>query len=79
MCVYNTIILLLTQKCLHLFEPSVVKNLPATQEMQVGALGQKDPLGEEMATHSSVHAWRIPWREEPGGLHSMGLQRVGHN
>ena len=56
MCVYNTIILLLTQKCLHLFEPSVVKNLPATQEMQVGALGQKDPLGEEMATHSSILA-----------------------
>ena len=77
MCVYNTIILLLTQKCLHLFEPSVVKNLPATQEMQVGALGQKDPLGEEMATHSSILAGTIPWSEESGGLQSIRLQRVG--
>ena len=77
-CVYthNTIILLLTQKCLYLFEPSVVKNLPAMQEMQVGALGQKDPLGEEMATHSSILAGTIPRTEEPGGLQSIGLQRV---
>ena len=43
------------------------------------SLGQKDPLEEGMATHSSVLAWRIPWTEEPGGLQSMGLQRVGHD
>ena len=42
-------------------------------------LGQEDPLEEEMATHSSTLAWKIPWMEEPGGLQSMGLQRVGHD
>ena len=56
-----------------------IKNLPAMQEMQVRSIGQKDPLGKGMATHSSVLAWRIPWTEEPGGLQSMALQRVGHN
>ena len=62
-----------------------VKNLPAespamqeTQEMQVQSLGQEDPLEKEMATHSSILAWEIPWTEEPGGLQSKGLQRVGH-
>ena len=54
---------------------SVVKNLPAIQEMQVQSLGQEDPLEKEMATHSSILAWRIPWTEEPGGLQSMGFQR----
>ena len=61
---------------------SVVKNQPAmqeTQETQVGSLGQEDPLGEEMSTHSSVLAWRNPWTEEPGGLESMGLQGVRHD
>ena len=53
----------------------MVKNLPAMQEMQVQSLGQKDPLEEEMATHSSVLAWGIPWTEEPGGLWSVGLQK----
>ena len=48
------------------------------QEMQVGSLGQEDPLKEEMTTHSSILAWNIPWTEEPGGLQSMRLQRVGH-
>ena len=48
-------------------------------ETQVQTLGQEDPLGKEMATHSSILAWRIPWTEEPEGLQSMGLQRVGHN
>ena len=43
-----------------------------TQEMPVGTLGQKDPLEEEMATHSSMLSWKIPWTEEPGGLQSMG-------
>ena len=49
------------------------------QETQVQSLGQEDALEEETATHSSILVWRIPWREEPGGLQSMGLQRVGCN
>ena len=60
----------------------MVKNLPAmleTQETQVRSLGQEDPLEEGMATHSSVLAWRIPQTEKPGGLRSMGSQRVGHD
>ena len=60
----------------------VIKNPPAmqeTQEMLVQSLGQDDPLEKGMATHSSTLAWRIPWTEEPGGLQSMGLQRVGHD
>ena len=57
----------------------MVKNLPAEiQETQVQSLGQEDLLEKEMATHSVILAWRIPRREEPGGLQSMGLQRVGH-
>ena len=56
-----------------------VKNLPAMQEGWVQSLGWEDPLEEEMVTHSSILAWRIPWREEPGGLQSMGSQIVGHN
>ena len=51
-----------------------VKNLPAMQETQVRSLGWEDPLEKGMATHSSIHAWRIPWTEEPGGLQSMGSQ-----
>ena len=47
------------------------------QEMQVGSLGQEDPVEKEMAAHSSVLAWEVPWTEEPGGLQSMGLRRVG--
>ena len=47
--------------------------------MHVQALGRKDPLEEEMATRSSILAWRIPWTEEPGGLQSMGSQKVGHD
>ena len=54
----------------------MVKNLPAMQETQVQSLGLKDTLEEGMATHSSILAWRIPWTEEPGGLQSMGSQRV---
>ena len=53
-----------------------VKNLPAMQKTQVRSLGREDPLEEGTATHSSVLAWRIPWTEEPGGLQSMGSQRV---
>ena len=53
--------------------------LPAMWETWVRSLGQEDPLEKEMATHSSILAWRIPWTEEPGGLQSTGLQRVGHD
>ena len=49
------------------------------QETQVWSLGQEDPLEKEMATHSSILAWEIPWTEEPGGLQSVVSQRVGHN
>ena len=58
---------------------SVVKNLPAIQEMRVRSLGQEDPLEKEMATHSSVLAWRIPGTGEPGGLPSQGSHRIGHD
>ena len=58
---------------------SVVKNLRAMQQTRVWSLGRKDPLEKEMTTHSSILAWRILWTEEPGGLQSMGSQRVGHN
>ena len=57
----------------------VVKHLPAMQKTWVRSLGREDPLEKEMATHSSTLAWKIPWTEEPGGLQSTGLQRVGHN
>ena len=57
----------------------IVKNPPTMQETQVQSLGQEDPLEKEMATQSSILAWEIPWTEEPGGLQSMGLQRVQHN
>ena len=56
-----------------------VKNLPAMQETRVRFLGWEDPLEKEMASHSSVLAWRIPGTGEPGGLPSMGLHRVGHD
>ena len=57
----------------------LVKNLPAMQEIQVRSLGWEDLLEKEMATHSSILAWRIPWTEDPGGLQSMGSQRVRHD
>ena len=56
-----------------------VKNLPAMWEIQVRALCLEDPLEKALATHSSILAWRIPWTEEPGGLQSMGSQRVGRD
>ena len=56
-----------------------VKNLLALQETWVQSLGWKDPLQKETVAHSRILAWRIPWREEPGGLQSMGLQRVRHD
>ena len=58
---------------------SVVKNQPAMQEMWVLSLGWEEPLEKEMATHSSILAWEIPWTEEPGRLQSMGSQKVGHD
>ena len=57
----------------------MVKSLPAVRETRVRSLCREDPLEKEMATHSSILSWRIPWTEEPGRLQSMGLQRVGHN
>ena len=54
----------------------MVKNLPAMKETQVQSMGQENPLKKEMATHSSILAWRTPWTEEPGELQSMGSQRV---
>ena len=56
-----------------------LKCLPEMQETRVRSLGQEDPLEKEMATHSSILVWRIPWKEEPGRLQSMGSQRVGHD
>ena len=56
-----------------------LKRLPGMRETWVRSRGQEDPLEKEMATHSSTLAWRIPWREEPGGLQSTGSQRVGHD
>ena len=56
-----------------------VEPLPAMQETQVRSLGREDPLEKEMATCSSTLAWKIPWMEKPGGLQSMGSQRVGHD
>ena len=61
---------------------SVVKTLPATQEtkeMRVRSLAQEDALEKEMATHSSILAWKTPWTEEPGGLQSKGSQRIEHD
>ena len=57
----------------------MVKRLATMQETWVQSLGQEDPLEKEMATHSSILAWKIPWTEEPGRLQSMGSQRVGHD
>ena len=57
----------------------MVKNLPAVQETWVRSLGWEDALEKGMATHSSILAGTIPWTEEPGGLQSMGSQRVGHD
>ena len=57
----------------------MVKCLPTMWETQVQSLGREDPLEKEMATHSSILAYKIPWTEEPGGLQSIGLQRVGHD
>ena len=57
----------------------IVKSPPAMQETRVRSLAWEDPLEKEIVTHSSILAWGIPWTEEPGGLQSLGLQRVGHS
>ena len=57
----------------------MVKNLCAMQETRIQSLGWEDPLEKRMAIHSSILAWRISWTEEPGGLQSMGSQRIGHD
>ena len=60
----------------------MIKNMPAMQELQeiwVRSLSREDPMEENTATHSNIRAWRIPWTEEPGGLQSIGLHRVGHD
>ena len=57
----------------------LVKNSPANQETQVQSVGGEDLLEKEMATHASIPVWKIPWREKPGELQSMGSQRVGYN
>ena len=58
---------------------SVVKNLPAKQETRVQSLAREDAMEKEIATHSSILAWKIPWTEEPGKRQSMGLKRVRHD
>ena len=57
----------------------MIKNLPAMQETQARSQGQEDSLEKGMATHSNILTWRIPWTEEPGGIQSMGSQRVGQD
>ena len=57
----------------------MVRHPPTMQETWVQPLGREDPLEKEMATHSSILAWKIPWTEKPGGLQSVGSQRVGHD
>ena len=57
----------------------MVKKLLEMQETRVPLLGQEDPMQKEIATHSSILAWKIPWTEEPGGLQSMGSERLGHD
>ena len=77
------VVLLVLLKSVFSFGASLVaqtvKNLPAMGKRQVQFLSWEDPLEKEIATHSNILAWRIPWTAEPGGLPSMGLHRVGHD
>ena len=73
--VSNLLILIL----LEIKVAQMVKHLPTMRETRVRSLGREDPLEKETATHSSTRAWKIPWTEEPGGLQSMGSQRVRHD
>ena len=76
--VTSSLTIILTS-CFTSLVAKTVKNLPAMQETWLQSLGWEDLLEKEMATHSSVLAWRVPWTEEPGGLQSFGSQRVRHN
>ena len=69
----------LHNRCLGFPGGSAVKNTPAVQEIWIQSLGQEYPLEEEMAAYASILAWEISWSGEPGGLQSLGLQRVRHN
>ena len=71
----------LPHNCTHLTRlvAQMVKHLPTMRETRVQSLGRENLLEKEMATHSSILAWKIPWTEEPGGLQSTGSQRVGHD
>ena len=77
--ILNFNMLYFLRKCNDSLVAQMIKRLPATRETRVWSLGWEDPLEKEMATRSSILAWRIPWTEEPGGLQSMGSQRVGHD
>ena len=68
-----------TQETMTSLVAQTVKRLPTMWETWVQSLGWEDLLEKEMAIHSSILAWKIPWKEEPGGLQSMGLQRVGYD
>ena len=86
-CIYNGILFSHKKECKNAIcsnvgaslVAQVLKNLPAMLETQVQYLDQKDPLEKEMATYSSILAWKIPQTEEPGRLQSMGMQRLGHD
>ena len=78
-CVYIYIYVLYNGTYVYEGWLQMVKNLSAMWQTQVQSLGREDPLEKEMATHSSILAWKIPWTEESGGLQSRGLQRVRHN
>ena len=73
------LLFLKNERCGHLFTPGGSDGRPAVWETEVRSLGWADPLEKEMATHSSNLAWKIPWTEEPGGLQSLGSQRVRHD
>ena len=75
----SRVISLVAQRLRSSLVAQAVESMPAMQETQVQSLGREDPLEKEMAAHSSILAWRIPLTEEPGGLQSMGSQRVGHD
>ena len=80
MVIYSLLNINGTNCCLTSFRVAqMVKHLPTMQETQVQSLGREDLLEKEMATHSSILDWKIPWMEEPGRLQSLGSQRVGHD
>ena len=78
-CTQNHILYIRPKRLLISLVVQSVKRLLAMRDTWVRSLGREDPLEKEMAAHSSTLAWKIPWMEEPGGLQSVGLQRVGHN